>query len=923
MSQTRWSRLEEVFHQAAALAPQARSAFLDSACAGDTALRDEVESLLDHDAPPGAGLQPVIRQEAEAVTASGEWLVGRRIGAYRVTGIIGEGGMGAVYRAVRDDDHYRKEVAVKLVRHGSETQAFLERFRAERQILASLDHPNIARLFDGGATADGLPYFVMELIAGVPITRYAADHSLSVEARLRLFQRVCDAVQYAHANLVIHRDLKPANILITSDGVPKLLDFGMAKVLSPDSSAPLAEPAATLRLLTPDYASPEQLAGAAMTTATDIYSLGVVLYELLVGRPPHQFQGWTAGQIESAIRTAEPGAPSRAAQLAAVPARALAGDLDRIVLMALRKEPDRRYRSVEQFSADLSRHLGGHPVAARPDTVAYRTGKFLRRNRFAVLSLAAVVMALVIGLVAALLQARRADRRFQQVRKLANAFVFDVHDRIRNLPGATEARKAIVATALDYLETLRYDANGDTSLILELAAAYEKIGDAQGLTDESNLGDTQGAVTSYTHALGILQSVKDQADRRVRQREASVQWKRGTVLQVRGLAADAGRSYARAEELIRALIQEQPRDEEALRLGRAIYADLATYAVSMRDARRVDSATAREMDIARRLLALDPSSRQNRVSLAQAQTSLAKAYLDGGRLEEAAMAHREAIALGEQLASEEPQNVAYRRDLMLSYSRLADILGARMGENLGDFPGAEQALARAARIADWLVRHDSADRGARFDLAGIKMRTGLLILRGPVQPNRALSFLAEAETMLNSLQRADPANELYRYNLLVVDYGAGQALAELRRTRDAVVRLERARREAAALAGGYYAAGARAAGTQAALVLAGLEARAHAPGASPLADSVAAALSAAPHMFAVRWNEASALADLGRVYLLMQQREPAVSYLEKSAEVWAGLSVPAAMEHRRAKELARAQADLRTARRLRSSTRSE
>jgi tetratricopeptide (TPR) repeat protein len=918
MNAAGWSRLEDLFHRAVALPPPARSAFLDAECASDAELRAEVESLLGHDAPPGSAIQDVVGQEAEVLERENtDWLIGRRIGAYRVTGIAGQGGMGAVYRAVRDDDQYRKEVAIKIVRLGSETKAFLERFRAERQILASLDHPYIARLLDGGATTDGLPYFVMELIEGVPITRYANDRTLSLEARLRLFQKVCEAVQYAHAKLIVHRDLKPANIFISADGMPKLLDFGMAKVLAPDRSEADTQ-TGTLRLLTPDYASPEQVRGDPITTATDIYSLGAVLYELLTGRPPHQIAGRTTVEIEYAVCFTEPLPPSRSAEPAITPSHRLAGDLDNIVLMALRKEPERRYRSVEQFSEDISRHLNGRPVAARADTFPYRAGKFVRRHRLALVAAAAVLIALAIGLVAARVEARRAERRFQQVRKLANSFVFDVHDRIKHLAGATEARKAIVATALEYLENLSQEAGGDASLVLELATAYERIGDVQGLLDEGNLGDTQGALASYRRAEAMLKALRDARDWRVRFRMASVLWKLGTVQQVRGQAGRAHDSYSRAREVIRGLVDERPQDPEALRLALGIHSHIGNFAISTRDTQRVEQAAAEQQEAARRLVTLDPSSRESRAYLTAAQTSLATAYVSKGQIEAAAQAHREAVAMREQLVREEPENVTYRRELMMSYGRLADLLGSRMGENLGDFAGAAQALQQATEIADWLVQHDSADRNARYDLASVRMRAGLLLLRELGQPDRAAALLEQAQALLATLEKEDPGNQLYRYNFLVLDYGIGQALAELGRNQGAAQRLERARREAASLEGGYYAAAARAAKTQATLVLAKLKARAGDPGAAVLADSVAADIAGSARMFAVRWNEASACADLGRVYLLLANREAAVLWLERSAQTWSDLRIPAAMEARRRKELAGVRTDLESARRLRA-----
>ncbi|MFL5492751.1 MAG: protein kinase domain-containing protein [Gemmatimonadales bacterium] len=411
----RWERLNEIFHAAAALPRGERTTFLESACAEDAVLRAEVQQLIAaHERAAGF-------IEAPALAGAGAWLeedirapvAGWRLGPYRVEREIGRGGMGTVYLAHRADGQYEQQVAIKLIKRGMDTDLVLERFRAERQILASLDHPNIARLMDGGTTDDARPYFVMEYIEGKPIDEYADAHRLTVPERLRLFLQVCGAVAYAHTRLIVHRDIKPVNILITAEGVPKLLDFGIAKVLHPGMDEATAS-VTGFRLLTPEYASPEQVEGRPATTASDIYSLGVVLYELLTGRSPYRLRSRALADVAEAVQTTEPERPSLAvtrpeAAATAVPRRAglnpdraaasslgttaklgrlLRRDLDEIVLTALRKEPARRYGSVELFAEDIRRHLDGLPVRARPDGVLYRTGKFLRRNRSSVFAAA-------------------------------------------------------------------------------------------------------------------------------------------------------------------------------------------------------------------------------------------------------------------------------------------------------------------------------------------------------------------------------------------------------------------------------------------------------------------------------------------------------------------------------------------------------
>ena len=390
MSDPHWQRLQELFHQAVPLDPDQRAALLDRECAEDPELRVQVERLLSASDRAGGFIhEPAIASPGVLPPDDEPSRVGRRVGAYRLVRELGRGGMGAVYLAERDDGGFKQRVAIKLIKRGMDTDQVLARFRAERQILASLDHPNIARLLDGGTTDDGLPYFAMEYIEGRPIDAFCEAGQLAVEERLRLFLQVCDAVSYAHAQGVIHRDIKPLNTLVTAAGVPKLLDFGIAKVLH-DSPEEITATVTGLRLLTPDYASPEQVEGRQATASSDVYSLGVVLYELLTGRSPYRVTSRSPQEIVAAVSTAEPDRPSTAATEPG--RRRLRGDLDTIALTALRKEPARRYPSVAALADDIRRHLGGRPIVARADHAGYRLGKFVRRQR-AVLVTAALAIA--------------------------------------------------------------------------------------------------------------------------------------------------------------------------------------------------------------------------------------------------------------------------------------------------------------------------------------------------------------------------------------------------------------------------------------------------------------------------------------------------------------------------------------------------
>jgi serine/threonine-protein kinase len=392
MTPERWAEVGRLFDAAQELAPEKRQGFLDGQCNGDSELKAEIESLLSSldraesflEGPVAGSLQPEVAR--------------RHAGPYELLEEVGRGGMGVVHRAVRRDQGFERFVALKLVKRGMDTDFILRRFESERRILAGLDNPNIARVLDGGSTEDGLPYFVMELIEGQDLLDYCRGRRLGVSERLGLFRQICAAVQYAHQRLVIHRDIKPSNILVTADGVPKLLDFGLAKVLARDAGEVQERTQTALRVLTPEYASPEQIRGEPLTTASDVYSLGVVLYELLTGERPYRLKTRTPEEVSDAVLRQEPARPSTRFRLHR--------DLDAIVMMALRKEPSRRYASAEQLSEDIRRHLEGLPVKATPDSFAYRAGKFIRRHRPGVAAGILVAASLVGGLGISLWQMR-------------------------------------------------------------------------------------------------------------------------------------------------------------------------------------------------------------------------------------------------------------------------------------------------------------------------------------------------------------------------------------------------------------------------------------------------------------------------------------------------------------------------------------
>jgi eukaryotic-like serine/threonine-protein kinase len=535
----RWQQIEQVFQAAVEIEPAERTAFLERACSGDLDLLREVESLLAKENEADTLLTTVISAAAQSLSeVEADNLVGRRIGPYRVTGLIGEGGMAEVVRATRDDDEYQKQVAIKLVKRGMATNFMLGRFRHERQILASLEHPHIARLLEGGTTDEGFPYLVMEYIEGQPITDYCSSRKLSIKQRLNLFRNVCEAVQYAHRNLVIHRDLKPSNILVTTDCVPKLLDFGIAKLLDPELSPGAVTVAQTLntgRLMTPHYASPEQVRGEMVTTATDIYSLGAVLYEMLTGERPHKFKNHSFAEIERVVCQAEVERPSEVAgrmkDARARLKRELAGDIDNIVLMAMRKEPERRYQSVDQLSDDIRRSLKGRAVQARQDTLGYRTSKFVRRHKVG-MSIAALLLVVLVGVATTMtIQATRIAQERDRANRVTSFLVelFGVSD-----PGEAKGSRVTAREILDKgAEKIDRELKGQpevrAALMDTMGRVYQKLGLYQpafplienALTiRRQTLGDNHAEVaTSLSHLAELLHARGDleQAERLYRE----------------------------------------------------------------------------------------------------------------------------------------------------------------------------------------------------------------------------------------------------------------------------------------------------------------------------------------------------------------------------------------------------------------------
>src|SRR5271165_6422878 len=501
----RWNRIEEIFQSALERPPSERSKYVAQACGDDAELRLEIESLLANDNATTA-IDSVLADDLRVLVQTSDTAeIGLRVGPYRLVREIDSGGMGVVYLGVRSDDQYFQVVAVKMIRKGLESPALVQRFRTERQILATLTHPNIGTILDGGETEDGRPYIVMEYVEGQPITLASETRSLSIRQRVELFRSVCSAVHYAHQKLVIHRDIKPSNVLVTSGGAVKLIDFGVSKPLCPELiPGELPETESGHRLMTPDYASPEQLLGQELTTATDIYSLGVLLFELLTGSRPYTLRDISPAAAERVVCQQGTPKPSSVKGLSSQTKRDLAGDLDRIVLLTMEKEPPRRYLSAQHFEEDLSHFLQGKPIAARKATPIYTLSKFLQRHKTASLMAFASVVVLGGSILFHAWQSRLGDRRVRQVATLADSAISDLTGKLEQSSVSTETQASLFQSALKYLEQLNRASGDDPRLLLELSKAYGRIGDLQGEpAAAANLGDPTAAAVSYQRALQL------------------------------------------------------------------------------------------------------------------------------------------------------------------------------------------------------------------------------------------------------------------------------------------------------------------------------------------------------------------------------------------------------------------------------------
>ena len=788
MTRERLQQIRAVFESVIELPPEDRRDSLTGFRKVDPSLAAEVDLLLAaHQRPAGFMEQPIANLHSPAPCDDVRLdLVTSRIGSYEVIREIGRGGMGTVYEAARIDGSFRKRVAIKVIRATLLTESLQERFRRERQILAGLDHPNIAHILDGGTTEAGRPFFVMEYVAGVRIDLYCRNHRLGVDGRLDLFSRVCDAVQYAHDHLIVHCDLKPGNILVTPEGSVKLLDFGIAKILADPANPQPAAKAVSALILTPEYASPEQVLGKPITTAADVYLLGVLLYELLTGLHPMHDSGDLPHEVMRAVCERDPMRPS-AAVTHAVAAKAekgsvrklrrqLHGELDDIVMLALQKNPDRRYASVSQFRGDIARYRRGFPVFAEGDRLSYRVQKFLRRNLVSATAVTLVILSLTAGIwvsageasrarreqhvadqqrsiaevqrrfaqaqTAAAEKARdqtavqrtraeqkaeeagqqrsradaeraRAELRLGELRSLVTTLLFDLHDGIRDLAGSAAARRLVLAKAQQYLESLSRESGGDLQLQRELASAYEKTGDL--LHDAIGPGGADaGSLSNYQKAFDLRQAIS-------RQEKASLPAQRDLAFSLskvgdgqffNGQTERGLADYQQALGMQETVLRQDLSDPESQKVAGYIQNRRCIVLAASGDAVRAAEACRASIAYLDHVVLSLGNDRLVRRTLASTCAAFGNLLRHLNQVPEALNYLARANALFEGLAAEQPNNVEYRR--LIAYTQIY-VAQALLAQN--DREGAMKTYSKAVASMQTLMSIDPSDSKAPAGLA--------------------------------------------------------------------------------------------------------------------------------------------------------------------------------------------------------------
>ena len=724
-----------------------------------------------------------------------------RIGPWRIKDELGRGGMGTVYRAERDDGSFAQTVAVKLIRAELVSGELRRRFDSERRILASLEHPNVARLLDAGTTAQGVPYLVLEYVAGEPIDAFCDAQKLDAGQRLALFRLVCAAVHAAHQRLILHRDLKTANVLVDANGTPKLLDFGIAKLLVPETPADDLTRVGFARPLTPEWSSPEQLRGEALSTTSDVYSLGVLLYVLLTGHRPHVYKDKSPAAFAAAIEASPPAALRVSAGANAPPgviAQRLRGDIERIAQKALAPDVRERYATVAELDADVARLLAGRPVEAHPRSLGYRFGKLVLRNRVASAAVALAALGLMAATAFSARQAtiarqerERAEHRFDDVRRIANVVLFDLNDSLANISGTLAVRELLVENALRYLDDLARETGREPDLLTELATAYERIAEVQGMPSWPSHGRSGDALASLARALDLHRRANAVAGESALA-EARVLSNLGSILAARGESSKARDAQLQSEAALMTVPSNKRDVVWVLQLARIQVAggdavwELGDVPGSVHDYQRALLTVAE----GRAKFASD-TSLMRQVGVVEQRIGDAAAVR--GDWQQARLHHGASLAADDALLEREPGSLELQRDLGTDLSRVGAV-AFMLGQH-------REALAmhqRALELRKRLAQADPGDARARDDEAESYLQTAqsLAVLRRMPEAQESAALAVEG---WRGLVERDPDNARMRRSLANALVALGRCEASIGKRESAVFRIAEARRIRAAL----------------------------------------------------------------------------------------------------------------------------
>jgi tetratricopeptide (TPR) repeat protein len=764
--------ISEYFREATGLSGGELEAFFDNL---PPAERAEIRALLEADRDSDNFLESAIGEE---LSSFGE---GERFGSFETVSLLGRGGMGAVFLARRVDGDVEQTAAVKIIERGWLDPRAVERFRQERTFLARLSHPNIARLLDSGTRADGIAFLIMEYVDGLRIDKYCDQHGLNVEERLRLFLPLCDAVDYAHRKLIVHRDLKPSNVIVSQDGRPKLLDFGVAKALQPlPFDAEQGDSPPTL-ILTPDFASPEQVRGEDITTATDVYGLASLLYFLLTGRAPHQTAGASRAALERAICDADPERPS-------VHRPELKGDLENTLMKGLHREPTRRYPSARAFADDLENYLRRRPVQATPDSAWYRLRRFMQRNKAASIAAALAMIAVAGGAAASVHQARRAQYRFGQVRELANKFIFEFEASVRDTPGTLEARRKMAATARQYLTNLDADAGSDPALQREVAQSHYRLSEVEAQAQEYDAW-----IADLKKSAEVLRGLHDDCCGTLDQRALYVNvlddmvhyWVDHTPKEA---LAPAEEGLRNAKELQ----TKWPGDPLAARTlidATMMQGAALSNVLRIRESLNYMKEAVRLCDEAIRKFPDDPELIAQRATTGNRLIAVSSL---NGDYDQALAAAQKTAEIIDPLIAAHPENIRWRADRI----RLASNLAGALRNASSQRPELKPQLNGAFRDAYLMAREHAARNPANdnaLDLRFVMTAKYANQLKRDGNSAEALALQKEAESVLDILSRvnsADRPNMMLRANNMSTQAGL---LVDMRSWTEAQAELDRAK----------------------------------------------------------------------------------------------------------------------------------